>query len=89
MGNVARILNSFPNAVVKIGGYTDSTGDAQLNYRLSDDRARATMLALVRRGVPLSRLQAKGYGPRYFVMTNKTPEGRSVNRRVSIRVVQK
>jgi outer membrane protein OmpA-like peptidoglycan-associated protein len=75
--------------VVKIGGYTDSTGDAQFNYQLSDDRARTTMLGLARRGIDPARLQSKGYGPRYFVTDNKTPEGRSVNRRVSIRVIEK
>ncbi|WP_426061641.1 DUF937 domain-containing protein [Hymenobacter sp. B1770] len=89
LGNIAVILNSFPNSMVKIGGYTDSTGDAQLNYKLSDERAHAAMLALARRGVNPIRLQAKGYGPRYFVMPNNTPANRSLNRRVSIRVVKK
>ncbi|ALW86650.1 hypothetical protein AUC43_17135 [Hymenobacter sedentarius] len=89
LDNIARIIKSFPNAVVKIGGYTDSTGSADLNYQLSDDRARAAMLALVRRGVSPDRLQAKGYGPKYFVMPNNTPIGRALNRQVSIRVVKK
>ncbi|MCC3153173.1 OmpA family protein [Hymenobacter sp. BT770] len=89
LDNIARIIKSFPNAVVKIGGYTDSTGSADLNYQLSDDRARAAMLALARRGVSPDRLQAKGYGPKYFVMPNNTPIGRALNRRVSIRVVKK
>ena len=89
LGNIASILNFYPRSMVKIGGYSDSTGDAELNYRLSDERARVTMLALARRGVDPGRLQSKGYGPRYFVMPNKTPSGRSVNRRVSIRVVEK
>jgi outer membrane protein OmpA-like peptidoglycan-associated protein len=75
--------------MVKIGGYTDSTGDAQLNYKLSDERAHTAMLALARRGVNPIRLQAKGYGPRYFVMPNNTAANRSLNRRVSIRVVKK
>ena len=89
LGNIVSILNFYPRSMVKIGGYSDSTGDAELNYRLSDERARVTMLALARRGVDPGRLQSKGYGPRYFVMPNKTPSGRSVNRRVSIRVVEK
>ncbi|SFP85808.1 OmpA family protein [Hymenobacter arizonensis] len=89
LGNMAVILNSFPNSMVKIGGYTDSTGDAELNYRLSDERAHTAMLALAKRGVNPIRLQAKGYGPRYFVMPNNTPVNRSLNRRVSIRVVKK
>ncbi|OGX84598.1 hypothetical protein BEN48_02335 [Hymenobacter glacialis] len=89
LGNLASILNAYPRSVVKIGGYTDSTGDAELNYHLSEARARTTMLALARLGVSPSRLQSRGYGPRYFVLPNKTALGRAVNRRVSIRVVDK
>jgi outer membrane protein OmpA-like peptidoglycan-associated protein len=47
------------------------------------------MLALAKMGVPLERLQAKGYGAKYFVVPNNTPSNRALNRRVSIRVVQK
>jgi len=87
--NIARILKTFPRAVVKVGGYTDSTGSAPSNYQLSDQRARATMLVLVSLGVSPDRIQSKGYGPRFFVVPNTTPTGRAQNRRVSIRVVQK
>lgn len=89
LGNIASILATFPQAVVKIGGYTDSTGDALANFQLSEDRARAAMRTLAGMGVSPDRLQAKGYGPKYFVKPNNTPIGRSLNRRVSIRVVSK
>ena len=89
LGNIASILATFPNAVVKIGGYTDSTGNALNNFQLSEDRARAAMLTLTSMGVSPERLQAKGYGPKYFVSPNNTPTGRALNRRVSIRVVRK
>ena len=89
LGNIASILNTFPNAVVKIGGYTDSTGEALVNYQLSEDRARAAMLTLAGMGVRADRLQAKGYGPKYFVKPNNSATGRALNRRVSIRVVRK
>lgn len=89
LGNVASILNTFPNSVVKIGGYTDSTGDALSNFQLSEDRARAAMLTLTSMGVSPDRLQSKGYGPKYFVRPNNTPTGRALNRRVSIRVLRK
>ncbi|WP_345127437.1 OmpA family protein [Hymenobacter antarcticus] len=89
LGNIASILNTFPRAIVKIGGYTDSTGEALVNYQLSEDRARAAMLTLAGMDVSADRLQAKGYGPKYFVRPNNTPAGRALNRRVSIRVVHK
>ncbi|MGY3090523.1 OOP family OmpA-OmpF porin [Hymenobacter sp. UYAg731] len=89
LGNIASILNTFPRSVVKIGGYTDSTGEALVNYQLSEDRARAAMLTLASMGVSADRLQAKGYGPKYFVRPNTTPANRALNRRVSIRVLRK
>ena len=87
--NIANILKMFPNSVVKVGGYTDSLGLALKNQELSEDRARAAMLALASLGVSIDHLQAKGYGAKYFVAPNLTPASRSLNRRVSIRVVQK
>ena len=89
LGNIASILNTFPRSAVKIGGYTDSTGEALVNYQLSEDRARAAMLTLAGMGVRADRLQAKGYGPKYFVRPNNTPANRALNRRVSIRVLRK
>ena len=89
LGNIASILATFPQAVVKIGGYTDSTGDALANFQLSEDRARAAMRTLISMGVSADRLQAKGYGPKYFVKPNNTPTGRALNRRISIRVLNK
>ena len=89
LGNIASILNTFPRSVVKIGGYTDSTGEALANYELSEARARAAMVTLASMGVSADRLQAKGYGPKYFVAPNNTPTGRALNRRVSVRVVRK
>ena len=89
LGNIASILATFPRAVVKLGGYTDSTGDALGNLRLSEGRARAAMLTLVGMGVSSDRVQAKGYGSKYFVRPNNTPSGRALNRRISIRVISK
>ena len=89
LGNIASILTTFPNSIVKIGGYTDSTGDPLKNYQLSEDRARAAMVTLASMGVSAGRLQAKGYGPKYFVRPNNTATGRALNRRVSIRVLRK
>lgn len=87
--NVASILKTFPNSLVKIGGYTDSTGNALKNFRLSEERAKAAMLVLASSGVDINRIQAKGYGGKYFITPNTTPEGRALNRRISIRVVKK
>ncbi|WP_170170446.1 OmpA family protein [Hymenobacter perfusus] len=87
--NVASILKTFPTAVVKLGGYTDSTGNPLKNFQLSETRAQTAMLAMAGMGIDMNRIQAKGYGGKYFITPNATPEGRALNRRISIRVIKK
>ncbi|MCB2409875.1 OmpA family protein [Hymenobacter lucidus] len=87
--NVASILKSFPGSTVKIGGYTDSTGNWMSNLKLSEARANAALGELVAMGIPVNRLEAKGYGGKHGVASNETPVGRALNRRISIRVTKK
>lgn len=89
LSNVASILKRFPDAKIKIGGYTDNTGQPLTNLRLSKARAQSALEALVSLGVPATRLTAVGYGELDNIATNDTEEGRAVNRRVSMQVVQK
>jgi OmpA-OmpF porin, OOP family len=89
LANVAAILKAYPNAHVKIGGYTDNTGDAAANVALSDARAKNVMDALVAAGVDPSRLESKGYGDQYPVGDNATEDGRAQNRRIALLVTQK
>jgi len=46
------------------------------------------MAYLARAGVPLERMEARGYGSSEPLATNTTREGRSQNRRVELRVVE-
>jgi outer membrane protein OmpA-like peptidoglycan-associated protein len=87
--NVARILKTFPDVVVKIGAYTDSTGVGPEDLRFSEARARSVMTVLANQGVRLYRMFAQGYGAKYALVPNTTPANRALNRRVSIRVLRK
>jgi outer membrane protein OmpA-like peptidoglycan-associated protein len=87
--NIAEILKAYPNVNLKIGGYTDNTGSAQTNLKLSQERADNTMAELVKLGVDKSRLAAEGYGEQHPVADNSTEEGRQKNRRIDLRVTQK
>ena len=89
LGNIAAILKAYPNVHIKIGGYTDNTGDPQSNLNLSQDRANGVMAELVALGISPVRLEAQGYGEQFPVADNSTAEGRAKNRRVSMRVTQK
>jgi outer membrane protein OmpA-like peptidoglycan-associated protein len=87
--NVAEILKAYPNVKVKVGGYTDNTGDPGANQKLSQDRATAVSLELVALGVPATRMSAEGYGQQYPVADNSTENGRAQNRRIALRVTDK
>ncbi len=87
--NIAEILKAFPNAKLKIGGYTDNTGDAAANLKLSQERADAVKAAIEGSGIAAGRLEAEGYGQEHPVAPNDTEEGRARNRRIAVRVTAK
>jgi len=87
--NIAAILKAYPKVKVKIGGYTDNTGNKEANLRLAQNRATNVMHELVQRGVDSSRLAAEGYGEEHAVGDNATFEGRQKNRRIALRITAK
>jgi OmpA-OmpF porin, OOP family len=87
--NIAAILKAYPATHLTIGGYTDNTGEAAQNLKLSKDRADNVTAELVKLGVASDRLLAKGYGEEHAVGDNATEAGRAQNRRISMLVTQK
>jgi K(+)-stimulated pyrophosphate-energized sodium pump len=89
LANVAEILKAYPNVDIKLGGYTDNTGNANANLKLSNDRAASVQAELVKLGIADARLDSEGYGQENPVASNDTKEGQAKNRRISIRVTKK
>lgn len=87
--NISEILKAFPNVNIKVGGYTDNTGDDAANLKLSSERAAAVKAALVGMGIADARLESEGYGEQHPVATNDTEEGRAANRRIAVSVRKK
>ena len=67
-----------------ISGYTDSTGSAALNERLSQARAKSAQNYLMSHGLKASSYDVRGFGPASPVATNSTAAGRAKNRRVEL-----
>jgi OOP family OmpA-OmpF porin len=82
---VATSMMNNPDINVEIAGYTDNTGTAATNVRLSQARADAVRAYLASKGVPLTRMVAKGYGSDSPIASNATRDGREQNRRVELR----
>jgi outer membrane protein OmpA-like peptidoglycan-associated protein len=89
MRNIADIMKAYPQVDLKVGGYTDNTGDSAANMALSQERAVNTMNAITGYGIDPSRLAAEGYGSQFPVASNATDDGRQRNRRIDIRVTKK
>jgi OmpA-OmpF porin, OOP family len=87
--NIAAILTVYPDVHIKVGGYTDTTGDPQANLKLSQDRADRVVAELTSFGIEPDRLESQGYGDEHSVADNSTEEGRTQNRRISMHVTQK
>ncbi len=88
--NIAAILGAFPKAKIKIGGYSDNTGDSTDNVRLSQQRADNILAKIKELGARSSQLTgSEGYGSNYPVGDNGTASGRAMNRRMSINVKAK
>ncbi|MBK9175236.1 MAG: OmpA family protein [Flavobacteriales bacterium] len=85
IGEIARLLKLMPEIKVFIVGHTDMTGTLEHNTDLSKRRAAEVMRLLIAdHGVAAARLDAHGVGPLVPVATNKTEEGRQLNRRVEL-----
>ena len=84
--NIAAILKAFPKVKIKIGGYTDNTGDSAANVKLSQSRADAVSGKLKELGSEKQLDGSEGYGPTHFVAPNDTEENKKKNRRISINV---
>lgn len=87
--NMVAILQAYPTVKLKMGGYTDNSGDSLSNVTLSQQRADATKAELVKAGIDAGRIEAEGYGPMHPVADNATQEGRARNRRIAVRVTEK
>ena len=75
-------LKAYPTMKVEIRGYTDNVGNASFNLKLSQKRADAVKIWLVKKGIDATRLVAKGYGEANPIASNKTEQGRKKNRRI-------
>ena len=88
LDEVVDVLKSRPDVRMGVYGHTDSRGAAEMNRRLSKDRARAVVNYLGAHGIAPKRLESDGFGPDKPIDTNETDEGRAKNRRVEFKVIE-
>ena len=80
------VFQEYADTNITIFGYTDSTGSADYNLKLSGERAAAVKSYLASKGLVASRFNVTGLGIADPIADNATPEGRSKNRRVEFAI---
>lgn len=84
INRVAELLKTKTQKNVQLEGHTDNVGSAAANQTLSEARAKSVREALVRAGVQADRVQTVGYSFNRPMASNATEEGRKLNRRVEL-----
>ena len=89
LDTVANSLIEYPNSLIDVYGFTDTTGSPGYNQQLSERRAQAVADYLVSRGVSRSRIATRGYGedPQYLRVQTGDGVNEPLNRRVEIKIV--
>ncbi|WP_293870868.1 OmpA family protein [Flavobacterium sp.] len=86
LDKLVSVFNQYPDTNIQIYGYTDNTGSAEYNLKLSDQRAASVKSYLSGKGLASSRFVTTGIGVADPIATNDSPEGRSQNRRVEFAI---
>jgi len=87
LDGVVSLLNENPNAVIQIGGHTDSDGSTSYNQTLSEQRAASVFSYLVSHGVSASRLTSFGFGEGMPIVPNNSAANKARNRRIEFTVL--
>jgi OOP family OmpA-OmpF porin len=81
---IAKLLKQDAKLALYVVGHTANSGTLESCLSLSNDRAKAIVAALVAKGIPAGRLKAVGVGPYCPAASNRTEEGKALNRRVEL-----
>ena len=88
LDGLAVVLTSTKGYLLEVTGGTDSVGDAQYNYQLSQRRADAVVNYLATKyNVPAHKFYLIGIGKDQQIATDKTSVGRAKNRRVEVKLM--
>lgn len=84
--NLVAILKAYPDAKIKIGGYTDKVGNEAANVKLSGERATYIKDWLAKQGVGSQVLGAEGYGGKFATVDASASDAeRAIDRKMSVR----
>ena len=89
LDEIASVLKQTGTNKLLIEGFTADTGYPAGELKVSRNRAYAIAEALSKRGIDAGRFICKGNGAANPVADNSTPEGKAMNRRVEITILER
>jgi len=81
------VLDKYQSIRIEISGHTSSEGTAEVNQKLSEQRAASVKAYLVTKGIADDRVISRGAGPTEPIADNATRPGREQNRRIEFKIV--
>lgn len=84
---LVQVLRTYPQFRIRVSGHTDNTGRAEVNMRISRQRASSVAEFLVQNSIDANRIIAQGYGATRPAADNSTEAGRTANRRIEVSYV--
>jgi outer membrane protein OmpA-like peptidoglycan-associated protein len=88
LDRVVKLLTENPAIEIEMSAHTDSRGNDDYNFKLSDNRARSVMEYILSKGIEPKRIASKGYGETKPFTDNNTDENRQLNRRVEFTILK-
>jgi len=82
------VMTSNDKMQIELSGHTDNVGSDDANLKLSEERAKSVTDYIISKGIPATRIVAKGYGETKPLGTNDTEEGKQLNRRVEFTILK-
>jgi outer membrane protein OmpA-like peptidoglycan-associated protein len=87
LNQLLQMMNDNQKMIIEVEGHTDNRGSEKSNQVLSERRAKSVKNWLTERGTIPSRVSHVGYGELMPCATNKTAQGRQLNRRIEISIM--
>jgi outer membrane protein OmpA-like peptidoglycan-associated protein len=87
LNHIAELLNKNSNIKIHLKGHTDSDGDDENNFILSQKRAKSVANYFIKKGVNSFRITYEGYGKSRPIIENDSPENKQINRRVELLIL--
>ena len=86
LDKLAGVMVQYPDTNINVYGHTDSKGTAQVNQKISENRANSVKNYLISKGIASSRMITMGRGFSEPIASNDTDAGRAQNRRVEFAI---